>query len=101
MMGSPGPMTGGVGFQENQGIIGALVGHLSFVLGIVHAHTHHFGARYDGSQQVCFGQWNALVGRVDAVIERVTGENDEVIVVDNAVERFPALQAKSGDLHDS
>ena len=77
------------------------MGHVRFVLGVVHPHTHHFGARYDGRQQVCLGQWNALVGGVDAVIERVPRQNNKVVVVDNAVERFPALQAKSGDLHIS
>jgi hypothetical protein len=38
---------------------------------------------------VRFGQWNSLVGRVDAVIERVTREYDEILLVDNAKKRFP------------
>jgi hypothetical protein len=77
------------------------MGHVGFVLGIVHPHTDHFGAWNDGGKQVSFGERHSLLGRIDAVKQWITREDYKVFSIDNTEKWFPALQAKSGDLHTS
>ena len=62
---------GCVGFQENQRVLGAFVAHVFGVLGVVHSHTHHFGARNHGGEDFCLLQWNPNLGGVEPVEQRI------------------------------
>jgi hypothetical protein len=48
---------------------------------------------------VSFRERHSLIGWIDAVEKRIAREDNKVISIDNTEEWFPALQAKSGDLH--
>jgi hypothetical protein len=48
---------------------------------------------------VSFGERHSLLGRIDAVKQRIARENHKVFSIDNTEEWFSTLQAKSGDLH--
>jgi hypothetical protein len=69
------------------------------VFGIVHADTDHFGARNHRREQFCLLQRDALFGGVNAMKQRISPENNQVIPVDNPIQGFSLTESKPRNLH--
>ena len=73
--------------------------HLFLVFGIIHADTNHFRPRNHRCKKLYLVQRDALIRGIYAVIQRVPGQNNEIIAIHNTVEGLPLAQAKACDLH--